>query len=1207
MRPKLLEIEGLQSFTDVQRIDFEPLGETGLFGIFGPTGSGKSTILDAITFALYGKVKRAENGTQGIINSNRNTARVSFSFELIRDGKRKTYRVERTYQRKKNSQNSCEPKIARLIEVMDSGEIPLCDKATEVSNQVRDLLGLNHDDFTRAVVLPQNSFQEFLLLNNKDRRGMLERIFYLEDYGQRLEDKIKRKMAVMKSRLDVFTGELKGYADASDEALEEAKKTMEMAVVERNRVEKELKQLEARFHEAREVWGLVQELTEFNRKEQQHNAVKDSVEEKRNRLEKAVKADGLQELILNNKELYKSLNETDIQLSKVMEALPELHDKLGETIINYESLKKESVSEQPKLVGRKAGLVAARITKSEIISISERIALIQNKSSQLKIAESELNQKISSETAEFEILEKELERVRKEMEPLQVDPEYRQHVQEGVKLENEVVSLSNNVKELEARRKTLEGAAAILAQKLKQSQEELARSLQLQEEIGVERQKLENTKPGDKNSVMKFIEKIHLVQGIYDMLKLRQRELDQLQQKSEQLHTNIGQLEQKVHMLEGIEKNTGKEYDESKAAYENAVKALNRNSAYMLSKSLQEGNPCPVCGSLDHPDPAAHEDIKDIVLLEMGAEKEKIKLNESEKAFRNAERKTLVTVEQLKTVSGQHLQLLQDMEQKKAEYDLEKQKLPDKLKDLNLEQLWMEIEKANTSYNEKLQSLEQWEVQLEGLKERLQIQNDRIAVQRLAENGIVTELKVNRDHQAQLVLEYEKSSKLLNVLSQSYSEFLETYKIEGAGNELKRLTENDRNHNLLQKESERYQAEAGKKRLSLEHLRDEVGKVHADRIRQESEEKSLLEQNAEKQNQLRELAGDADIDEEIKRIEERLEGYTKKDEEIRKNLVELEGRYNELITQKSLFENQRSIYSGNLKKEELRLKAALEEKGFIDRAEVENALLSTDLQKEIRIEIQEFDREMINIQAHKSLLQKKLNSRSITEEEWNLTNLTFTEQSAYKEECVSHSEVARNNYKNLNRKHDKWVELCKTYNELNHKQGLYDQIHKLIKGELRRDNSFIDYIAEERLRYVAANASLTLGVLTKHRYVLELDTEAGFIIRDQANGGIHRMVSSLSGGETFLTSLSLALSLSEQIQLKGQSPLEFFFLDEGFGTLDQDLLDTVIDSLERLSSNERVIGLISHVPELKGRIGRRLIVEPPSLQGEGSRVVIEKA
>jgi len=76
--------------------------------------------------------------------------------------------------------------------------------------------------------------------------------------------------------------------------------------------------------------------------------------------------------------------------------------------------------------------------------------------------------------------------------------------------------------------------------------------------------------------------------------------------------------------------------------------------------------------------------------------------------------------------------------------------------------------------------------------------------------------------------------------------------------------------------------------------------------------------------------------------------------------------------------------------------------------------------------------------------------------------------------------------------------------------------------------------------------------------------------------------------------------------LKGQSPLEFFFLDEGFGTLDSNLLDNVLDSLERLSDKERVIGVISHVPEMRARISRRLIVTPPSEDGAGSKVKVER-
>lgn len=97
----------------------------------------------------------------------------------------------------------------------------------------------------------------------------------------------------------------------------------------------------------------------------------------------------------------------------------------------------------------------------------------------------------------------------------------------------------------------------------------------------------------------------------------------------------------------------------------------------------------------------------------------------------------------------------------------------------------------------------------------------------------------------------------------------------------------------------------------------------------------------------------------------------------------------------------------------------------------------------------------------------------------------------------------------------------------------------------------------------------------------------------------------MSGGETFLTSLALALALSSQIQLKGSSPLEFFFLDEGFGTLDSELLDTVMTSLENLRSDRLSVGIISHVEELKNRVPIKLIVDP-AVPGEGgSKIKIE--
>ncbi|EPR28513.1 Exonuclease sbcC [Geobacillus sp. WSUCF1] len=99
MKPISLTIAGLHSFREKQTIDFTALCEGGVFGIFGPTGSGKSTILDAMTLALFGSVERAANRTQAIINHAEQELFVSFTFELENAAGAKRYTVERSLKK----------------------------------------------------------------------------------------------------------------------------------------------------------------------------------------------------------------------------------------------------------------------------------------------------------------------------------------------------------------------------------------------------------------------------------------------------------------------------------------------------------------------------------------------------------------------------------------------------------------------------------------------------------------------------------------------------------------------------------------------------------------------------------------------------------------------------------------------------------------------------------------------------------------------------------------------------------------------------------------------------------------------------------------------------------------------------------------------------------------------------------------------------
>ncbi len=142
--------------------------------------------------------------------------------------------------------------------------------------------------------------------------------------------------------------------------------------------------------------------------------------------------------------------------------------------------------------------------------------------------------------------------------------------------------------------------------------------------------------------------------------------------------------------------------------------------------------------------------------------------------------------------------------------------------------------------------------------------------------------------------------------------------------------------------------------------------------------------------------------------------------------------------------------------------------------------------------------------------------------------------------------------------------------------------------------------AERHLDAVTRDAGDLLRSLSADRYALVRAGDGAFAIADSAFGGPERPPSTLSGGETFLVSLALALALSQRIQLAGRARFDFFFLDEGFGGLDAVTLDAALSALERLRGPHRVIGLITHLAATEERMPRRLRVVPGRAGGDAS-------
>ena len=152
MRPVYLEFCGINSFSETAKIDFSRLLESGVFGIFGDTGSGKSTILDSIHFALYGEIDRAPKSFNDCINYRSETASVTFDFEITENGERHTYRVKRERKRKNGS-----TKAYLYQRSVDGAWLALAEGARDVDISVEKIIGLTFDDFSVIIILDIDS------------------------------------------------------------------------------------------------------------------------------------------------------------------------------------------------------------------------------------------------------------------------------------------------------------------------------------------------------------------------------------------------------------------------------------------------------------------------------------------------------------------------------------------------------------------------------------------------------------------------------------------------------------------------------------------------------------------------------------------------------------------------------------------------------------------------------------------------------------------------------------------------------------------------------------------------------------------------------------------------------------------------------------------------------------------------------------------
>ncbi|WP_124041388.1 AAA family ATPase [Clostridium perfringens] len=1172
MKPIKLEVKGLNSFIDKQVVEFDKLTERGLFGIFGPTGSGKSTILDGITLALYGDIARKSSN---YINTNCDGVYVSYEFQIT-GNEVKRYRVDREFKRD-NKSGGIRNKSSKIIDITGGVENVLEEKAKAVTSKCEEIIGLKLDDFMRTVVLPQGKFSEFLKLEGKERRNMLERLFNLRKYGDDLSNKLSFEIRKEKDKMNVLEGQLKGYEGVSEEALKAKEEEIKEINLSIKSKEELLKKIKKEFEEAEKVWNTQKELYDKRIEEESLVSRSEEIKALKERVEISNKADKVIVFINNLEEILKEINKENLKFKELNKKLEELIKLREENKLKFEEVVKKKEEKLPDL----------RLKKEKLLeSQKEREILFQIKADGVKLKEackkifedrSKCDTKLNSIEENEKRLNEELKEKEERKEELFVHEEFKNKINSGLFILNSYEGLDKQFNEIKSEEIELKKSIKSLKEDKEKSENDLKVKV---ESLGKTRDKLENLlkeTPGDSNSILEKQIKL----GEY---RERLNKYKEIKKSLEESLKSKNNFEEKLKAFENQKLLLEKEVKELKD-YINKVKV--EELAHKLRENLVAGECCPVCGSTHHELNKVEkinleESHEKTTLLESKEEKLKELILEFSKIeatleYENKKIEELnISIEEVGEVNEERLKSLEEefntLKEKVEEFNLKKENLEKDLEKLKEEKNNLEniFNKAEVILCEKIVREKEIASKVKELDKELKLKNSEL-------NSIKNELKIEDIKlENELILKKEKEKNILE-------------------KEIRILRTQLEESNKIKDELREKRDELKENYLSQKSLLDGKVEVYREKERMiKGALKGLIDESLTIEKiDIKGLLDDLQL--EIDYIEK---AYLNLSEEKEK----LEQAFNNMNQEMAVTKER--VNSLNLRKEneEKKVNLALEEEGFKTILEVKGGILSKDEKEKLKILIEEYHNNLIKVRANIELLIKKLNGKSLTEEEWtrvlqekNNTEKELKEVEEIKIRLVTESE-------SIKKKLEEQRDILHIKAKQEHKLALLSDLEKLFKGK-----KFVEFIAANQLKYISIEASKKLKDITNGVYGLEVDENGKFIIRDYKNGGAERDASTLSGGETFLASLALALSLSSQIQLKGTAPLELFFLDEGFGTLDDNLLDVVMSSLERLHHERLSVGIISHVESIKNRVPVKLILTPAEAGIGGSKVKIERS
>ena len=1051
MKPLRITMSAFGSYAGEETVDFEK-ADHGIFLITGDTGAGKTTLFDAIAFALFGESSGRKRDGSMMRSQYAPDERETF-VRLLFSQRGERYQVTRRpsylrLSRRKNKNGGYTPVqvTARVSLILPDGtEYP--GGIREVNQKLLELLGVDYGQFTQIAMIAQGDYLRLLHASSRERKEIFSRIFDTGVYRlvqAELKTENDRMAAGLEDGRKLIAHELSGV-QADPETEEEWKTLLTRPETGAKQIEEALSALLSRQEQT--LSDMAEEKAKTEKKER-------SLEEK---LRKAQEINRQRTLLEQEKEgLSRLLSEKEAQ--EALEKRLQAAGRAGKAEPAYRNLRERKEE-------RDAGVQRQKEQEEALMLLHRSVCEAKQEAEKVR----------SGYEEHFPALQEELIRLQNEL------PLFEQY--------REAEKAWREAERQEARSEKRQTEAKELLEGLRERTETLKK----------EREGLEETA------------------GAKEALSLRADVLMQRRERLLHLAEELSAWKKAREQREEKKKEAGaalRELERRDRLWSEQNQAFLAAQAGLMAEDLREGSPCPVCGSLHHPAPAA---LSDTAPTQAEVEQAKKEREEAEQRGRQ--------------LSGDASALIEGCRRQR----------------LSMEK---ELEELGKEGKERTQDAPEDETAFA----------DQTAAWGRSAFAACRE-------------------ELLQVQKQ----------LEEAKKAQERLIQNGKE----QEREEKRKEEAEKK------------KEEADRLRLEGRERLAAAKSALEQLKLR-LPGRTE--EEAKREAVRLSEEKRRLEE---RLARAEEQKNALLHQEKAREGALAAARENGARLEKALEAAslawknsLQEQGFPDEEAFQAARAGAAEMEEWTRARTAYEQELLRSRERTAQLEKQLEGQPRTGEE-ELRTLEAEKEACRKagkeleEKRGQLTAVWSRNRKALDSLRKLWKGQETKEQEYRLVRHLFQTANGKLSGTAGLD--FQTWVQRLYFQRMIRAANRRLKVMADGRFLLacrSLDAlgkqgEVGLDLDVYSlETGKVRDVKTLSGGESFLTALAMALGMADVIQsTAGYVQIDAMFIDEGFGSLDEESRLRAIRILQELAGGKRLVGIISHVQELKDQIDRQLVVK----------------